>query len=272
MGVWEYGSMGVLGSQTQPVGRQVPTANRQPSTVNRQPPTANRQPSTANRQPPTANREPPTELWNPFHPASQVSCAGSIQIHSSNKTIIWNQSTCLKLIRWIYFSKTGINHTEPILCGNIYAQRLYISMGVTLSAVILCSASYLYFHTTPAVKIMGLTPDIYFKPVDLTPSPKPVSPPVRPSTPKPPVASVPNTPPLIVPPDKPIQPIANIEELEKSAIGEKALQVVTTMANRLVMEIQNLTEPYRQPARPKPNRKSSEPLKLCLNFPVESKP
>lgn len=104
-----------------------------------------------------------------------------------------------------------------------YAQRLYISMGVTLSAVILCSASYLYFHTTPAVKIMGLTPDIYFKPVDLTPSPKPVSPPVRPSTPKPPVASVPNTPPLIVPPDKPIQPIANIEELEKSAIGEKAL-------------------------------------------------
>ncbi len=221
MGVWEYGSMGVLGSQTRPVGRQVPTANRQPptvnrqpSTANRQPPTVNRQPSTANRQPPTANRQPPTELWNPFHPASQVSCAGSIQIHSSNKTFFMEPIDMLKAdpLDILFENRNKLYGAYPL--RKFYAQRLYISIGVTLSAVILCSASYLYFHTTPAVKIMGLTPDIYFKPVDLTPPPKPVSPPVRPSTPKPPVATVPNTPPLIVPPDKPIQPIVNIEELE----------------------------------------------------------
>ncbi len=104
-----------------------------------------------------------------------------------------------------------------------YAQRLYISMTITFSAVILCSVLYFYFHSGSTIKMISPIPDTYIKPVDLTPSPKSVSPPARPSMPKPPVATVPNTIPLIVPPDKPIKPIATVAELNNNMFGVKTL-------------------------------------------------
>jgi periplasmic protein TonB len=104
-----------------------------------------------------------------------------------------------------------------------YAQRLYFSMGITLLAVILFSVFYLYFHSSPIIKIVGPLSDYNLEQVDLVQPSKPVSPPARLLMPKPPVATVPNTTPLIVPPDKPIQPMATISELDHSAIGVKTL-------------------------------------------------
>lgn len=104
-----------------------------------------------------------------------------------------------------------------------YAQRLYISMSTTLSAVVLFSVFYLYFHTSPIIKIMGPLPDYHLVPVDLVQPPKPITRPARPSVPRPPVASVPNTIPLIVPPDKPVQPITTVSELDHNAIGVETL-------------------------------------------------
>ncbi len=104
-----------------------------------------------------------------------------------------------------------------------YAQRLYISMGTTLSAVILFSGFCLFFNTSPIIKITGSLPDSHLVSVDLVQPPKPIAPSARPLMPKPPVATVPNTIPLIVKPDKPIQPVATISELDQSEIGVKTL-------------------------------------------------
>ena len=143
-----------------------------------------------------------------------------------------------------------------------YAQRLYISMGTTLSAVIMFSVFYLYFHSSPIIKIMRPLPDYHLVPVDLVQPPKPITPPAKPLMPRPPVATVPNTIPLIVPPDKPIQPVATISELDHSEIGVKTLaggQDGDETAGNGRFKYQ--TESCPQPAPLNPNRKSSEPPK-----------
>jgi periplasmic protein TonB len=105
-----------------------------------------------------------------------------------------------------------------------YAQRLYISMVITLSLVALISFLYLAFQTrTGNATFCPPLPDINFNPVDLTPPPKPIPPPVKPSAPKAPIATIPETPPLIIHDNIPIPPIATLTELDQTAIGVKTL-------------------------------------------------
>jgi protein TonB len=105
-----------------------------------------------------------------------------------------------------------------------YAQRLYISMGVTLSLVALISFLYLALQTRTGIATFSQPlPDIHFNPVDLTPPPKPIPQPVKPSIPRVPVATVTETPPLITRDIKQVPPIATIEELKEATIGVKTL-------------------------------------------------
>jgi protein TonB len=106
-----------------------------------------------------------------------------------------------------------------------YTQRLYFSMGVTLSVVVMSTFFYLYFQSGPLLKIINprTIEDKYLSTLDLTQPPKPVTPPVRPAVPRPPVATIPDTPPLIIHENIPIPPIATAAELDKSNIGVKTL-------------------------------------------------
>ena len=175
-------------------------------------------PADKDRQPPTVNY-----LWNPFLAASQLNCAGSILIHSSDKTDFMEPIDMLKAdpLDILLENRNKLYGAYPL--RKFYAQRLYISMGTTLSAVFLFSIFYLYFHTNPIIKITGPLPDYHLEPVVLVQPPKPIAPPARPLISKPPAATVPNTIPLIVPPDKPIQPVATISELDHSEIGVKTI-------------------------------------------------
>jgi len=104
-----------------------------------------------------------------------------------------------------------------------YAQRLYISLGVTLSFVVIGTFFYLFFNSNPPVKLINHIPDNYFDPVDLTPPKKSIPPPVKIPIPRTLLATIPETPPLIVHENKPIPPIATVAELDQTAIGVKAL-------------------------------------------------
>ncbi len=105
-----------------------------------------------------------------------------------------------------------------------YAQRLYISMGVTLSIVVLSTFLYLIFRTPVGATLLNfLPPDTNFTPVDLTPPPKPVAPPVRPSAPHPIASTRTLTPPLIVHTNSEIHPMAKVEDLKDAMIGTKTL-------------------------------------------------
>jgi protein TonB len=104
-----------------------------------------------------------------------------------------------------------------------YAQRLYISMGVTFSIVILSSFLYFNFRNNTGTRMVNPVPDLNFTPVDLTPPPKPVTPPIRPVAPRPVVSTLSLTPPLIVPENRVIQPMAKAEDLKNEAIGIKTL-------------------------------------------------
>lgn len=102
-----------------------------------------------------------------------------------------------------------------------YAQRLYISMGVTFSIVVLSSFFFLYFKTNTPPILFNPAPDI--TPIDLTPPPKPTAPPVRPIPPRPMVSTATYTPPLIVHTDIDIQSMAKVEDLKDAAIGIKTI-------------------------------------------------
>jgi periplasmic protein TonB len=104
-----------------------------------------------------------------------------------------------------------------------YAQRLYISMGVTLSIVALGIFLYFNFRNNTGTRLVNPSPDLNFTPVDLTPPPKPVVPPVKPSAPRPVVSTLTLTTPLIVPENRVIQPITKVEDLQEAAIGTKTL-------------------------------------------------
>ncbi len=108
-----------------------------------------------------------------------------------------------------------------------YAQRLYISMGVTISWVVLLSFLYLAFQTRSAFIVSDPLPDVNIKSIDLKPSPKPIQPPVKPFVPRPPVAILTETPPLITHDIKPVPPIATIDDLKEAVIEVKTLVAVT---------------------------------------------
>src|SRR5579862_8551839 len=105
-----------------------------------------------------------------------------------------------------------------------YAQRLYISMGVTLLMVVLSTFLYLIFRTTAGATLYNsLPPDTHFTSVDLTPPPKPVASPVRPAAPHPIISTLILTPPLIVHSNSEIHPMAKVEDLKDAMIGTKTL-------------------------------------------------
>src|SRR5450631_4518550 len=68
-----------------------------------------------------------------------------------------------------------------------YARRLYISMSVTSSLVVLSSFAYLYFQSGAGMaSFRQPPPDLHLVAVDINPPMKPVLPPAVPSAPKPP--------------------------------------------------------------------------------------
>jgi len=104
-----------------------------------------------------------------------------------------------------------------------YAQRLYISMGVTLSLAAMGTFFLLYFHSYTIIKQLGPITDTYFDSIDLTPPPKPVQPPLKPSIPRPPAAMITETPPIIIRDNISITPIPTVEDLKNADIGVKTL-------------------------------------------------
>src|SRR6185369_8483936 len=75
-----------------------------------------------------------------------------------------------------------------------YTQRLLISMGVTVSLVIVGIFFYLNGQTLPVKIFHPEVPDPTFTAVDLTPRVKPVLPVARPAAPKPPATTIFTTP------------------------------------------------------------------------------
>ncbi len=104
-----------------------------------------------------------------------------------------------------------------------YAQRLYISLGVTISAVIMGTFLSLYFHSNPIIKQFNPIPDTYLDPVDLTPPQKPILPAIKPTISRLPSAMITETTPVIIRDKMPIPPIATIEDLKNADIGVKTL-------------------------------------------------
>lgn len=104
-----------------------------------------------------------------------------------------------------------------------YSQRLYISMGVTFSLVAMFLFLYLAYQNGISVIISDPLPDINIKPVDLTPPSKPIQPLVKPSIPRLPIAVITETPPIITRENKPIPPIATVEDLKSASIREETL-------------------------------------------------
>jgi periplasmic protein TonB len=104
-----------------------------------------------------------------------------------------------------------------------YAQRLYISMGITLSMVVFSSFLYLILKTNTRTIVFDPVSDPTLTFVDLTPPPKPISPPVRPAAAHPPIASIAYTPPLIVRENQIVQTIPKVEDLKEASISTKTL-------------------------------------------------
>jgi protein TonB len=101
-----------------------------------------------------------------------------------------------------------------------YNRRLYISMGVTLSLVILSSSAYLYFQSgVRMISIPQAVPDVYIGTVDMNPPVKPVLPPAAPLAPRPPASIEFKTPVLVADPPVAPHPMATIEELNNASIG-----------------------------------------------------
>ncbi len=99
-----------------------------------------------------------------------------------------------------------------------YAQRLYISMGVTLSLVTVAIFLYLHFHTLPLTTRIITLPDPSWGTFNLPPQVKRVPVPVRPAAPRPPKALIFTTP--VITPDHLVpKPMATIEDLGNNAIG-----------------------------------------------------
>jgi periplasmic protein TonB len=104
-----------------------------------------------------------------------------------------------------------------------YTQRLYISMSVTLSSVVLCSFLYLIFRDLPVhIRVIDI-PDPHIGTVVFPPKVNLTIPPAKTFVPKPHVLSQQVTPPVIVPDNKTIPPMAIVEELKDATIGVKTL-------------------------------------------------
>ena len=99
-----------------------------------------------------------------------------------------------------------------------YAQRLLISMGVTVSLVIVGIFFYLNGQSLPVKIFHPEVPDLTITTLDLTPRLKPLLQAARPASPKP-QATIEYKTPVIVAEIKEPKPMANIEELSKTAIG-----------------------------------------------------
>ncbi len=101
-----------------------------------------------------------------------------------------------------------------------YNRRMSVSMGITLSLVILSSCIYLYFRSGAGVTIIreGLPDDPHLTYVEISPPAKPVPPPTAHPAPRPPASVEFKTPLFVADPVSP-KPMATIEELNKGAIG-----------------------------------------------------
>ena len=104
-----------------------------------------------------------------------------------------------------------------------YAQRLYLSMGITLSVTILISILYLSSRSNAMTRLVNPIPDLTITSVDLTQPPRPPAPPVKPSVPRPIVSTVILTQPLILHTNTEIQPMVKVEDLREAMIGAKTL-------------------------------------------------
>ncbi len=99
-----------------------------------------------------------------------------------------------------------------------YAQRMYISMGFTLSLVAVFTLALLYFK--PSGMTIFKTPfeDYHLQAVDITPPVKPIYPPAKPFSARPP-ASIAYTTPVIVQDRQVPKPMASVEQLQNTAIS-----------------------------------------------------
>ncbi len=102
-----------------------------------------------------------------------------------------------------------------------YNRRMYISMGVTLSLVVLSSYAYLYFQSGDVTSIIPRTSpdDLHFQTVDLYPPVKPVLPHAAPPAPKAPASIEFKTPVLVADPPVAPKPMATIDDLNNTTIG-----------------------------------------------------
>ena len=99
-----------------------------------------------------------------------------------------------------------------------YAQRLLISMGVTVSLVIVGIFFYLNGQSLPAKIFHPEVPDLTITTLDLTPRVKPVLPAARPAALKPPATIEFKTPVIVADINEP-KPMATMEDLNRSVIG-----------------------------------------------------
>jgi len=99
-----------------------------------------------------------------------------------------------------------------------YAQRLYLSLGITMMLVIISIFLYLHFQTMPLTIRQFNIPEIIIEPFDSHLKEKVILPPARPSTPKPPAMVEVRTP-VITPDLQVLKPLASVDEINKSVIG-----------------------------------------------------
>jgi protein TonB len=175
-------------------------------------------------------------------------------IHSFNKINCMEPNDMLRSNPLDILFENRNNSYGAYPLRKFYAQRLYISMGVTISVVVLSSFLYLNFRDLPVYTRVIDIPDphigtVVFPPkVNLT-----IPPPVKPSAPRPPVSTITNTLLLIVPDKKVTQTIAAIDELKGAAIGIKTLAGGTDNG-------------------PSDHRNAQPGTATSANAPVESKP
>jgi periplasmic protein TonB len=103
-----------------------------------------------------------------------------------------------------------------------YAQRLYLSMGITLSVVGLSTFLYFNFRNNTGSRLVNPVPDLNFTVLDLTPPPKPPAPFVRQTVPRPPVSINADATLRIVPDKQVIHPVPEVEDLKDAMIDAKA--------------------------------------------------
>ena len=103
-----------------------------------------------------------------------------------------------------------------------YPQRLMISMGITMSLVVLISFTLLYPESSASlIQKNPVVPDITIREFILKPEIKPPVLPVRPNSPKPPATTI-YTKPVIVADQNVPDPMPTIEKIETGAIGLKS--------------------------------------------------